>query len=114
MSETNTSWTKTLFWGALVGILYWALFHHVNEILRFAHTTGRACVVNQGGELIYYAEPAAEACAANNGTLVEGNWLFVFIPILIAFAVSYVHGAFTSSFWDSIGFKAKPQKNKGN
>ncbi len=114
MVETDKSWSKTIFWGALVGLLYWALFHNVNTILHFAHTTGHACVVNQGGELVYFAEPTVDACAAKNGTMVQGNWLHVFIPILIAFAVSYVHGAFTSSFWDSIGFKAAPKKNKGN
>lgn len=110
IDDSNTSWIKTLFWGTLACVLYWGLFHFAHEILRFAHTTGDACVVNQGGETLYYSTPTAEACATKNGTLVEGNWLYVFIPILIAFAVSYIHGAFTAAFWDSLGFKAAPNK----
>lgn len=110
MAEANTSWAKTLVWGAAAGALYWVLFHFADDVLRFAHTTGSACVVTEGGETVYYAKPTAEACAAKNGTLVEGNWLFVFIPILIAFAISYAHGAFTASFWDSLGFRAASKK----
>ena len=39
----------------------------------------------------------------------HGKWYFV-IPIMIAFAFSLVHGAFTGYFWDVLGFKAKAQK----
>ncbi|MDD5329814.1 MAG: hypothetical protein PHX38_07405 [Sulfuricella sp.] len=36
----------------------------------------------------------------------QGKWSFV-IPIAIAFAISYFHGAFTGGFWDALGVKAK-------
>ena len=32
------------------------------------------------------------------------------VPIAIAFVFSFVHGAFTSGFWDMLGFKAKTRK----
>lgn len=110
MAEANTSWSKTLFWGALVAILYWGLFQYAEDVTRLAHTTTSACAVAEDSGTVYYNKPTAEACAAKGGTLVEGNWLFVFVPILIAFAVSYVHGAFTGMFWDSLGLKAAAKK----
>lgn len=36
----------------------------------------------------------------------HGQWNFI-VPIAFAFAVSYFHGGFTSSFWDALGIKAK-------
>ena len=36
----------------------------------------------------------------------QGRWNFI-VPIAFAFAVSYFHGGFTSSFWDALGIKAK-------
>lgn len=36
----------------------------------------------------------------------EGKWSF-FIPLTIAFAFSFAHGAFTGEFWDVLGVKAK-------
>jgi len=36
----------------------------------------------------------------------QGHWNFI-VPIAFAFAVSYFHGGFTSSFWDALGIKAK-------
>jgi lipopolysaccharide export LptBFGC system permease protein LptF len=36
----------------------------------------------------------------------QGKWSF-FIPIAIAFAISFAHGAFTGEFWDVLGIKAK-------
>ena len=110
MSEAGTRWSKTLIWGAVTAILYFGIFTYTEDILRFAHTTTTACVVGDNSDAIYYNKPTLEACQEKGGTIVHGNWLFVFIPILIAFAVSYVHGAFTSNFWDSIGFKAAQKK----
>ena len=112
MSEAETSWSKTLIWGAVTAILYFGIFSFAEDILRLAHTTTSACLVGEGADATYYNKPTLEACKEKGGTLVQGNWLFVFIPILIAFAVSYVHGAFTSNFWDSIGFKAARKKNQ--
>jgi hypothetical protein len=36
----------------------------------------------------------------------RGEWHFL-IPVGIAFAFSLVHGAFTGSFWDALGVRAK-------
>jgi hypothetical protein len=36
----------------------------------------------------------------------DGDKLFFFAPIVIAFAFSYVHGAFTGYFWEALGLKA--------
>jgi hypothetical protein len=38
-----------------------------------------------------------------------GGWAFL-VPIGIAFVFSFVHGAFTSGFWDMLGLKAKTRK----
>jgi hypothetical protein len=32
------------------------------------------------------------------------------VPIIAAFVVSYVHGAFTGMFWDTLGLKAANKK----
>ncbi len=36
----------------------------------------------------------------------QGKWSF-FIPLAVAFVISFAHGAFTSHFWDVLGIKAK-------
>lgn len=36
----------------------------------------------------------------------QGRWMFI-VPVAIAFTFSFVHGAFTSAFWDAIGIKAR-------
>ncbi|KAF0135529.1 MAG: hypothetical protein FD153_2084 [Rhodospirillaceae bacterium] len=36
----------------------------------------------------------------------RGGWSFI-IPITIAFVFSFVHGIFTSNFWDVLGVKAR-------
>ncbi len=36
----------------------------------------------------------------------QGGWYFI-IPVVIAFVFSYIHGNFTSYFWDALGIKAK-------
>lgn len=36
----------------------------------------------------------------------QGGWHFI-APIVIAFLFSFVHGAFTSTFWDAVGIHAK-------
>jgi hypothetical protein len=50
--------------------------------------------------LLYLFEDRVMEVAAH------GDWYFV-IPILIAFAFSLVHGAFTGHFWEILGIKAK-------
>lgn len=36
----------------------------------------------------------------------HGEKIFFIVPILVAFAVSYFHGAFTGHFWESLGLRA--------
>jgi hypothetical protein len=36
----------------------------------------------------------------------QGGWLFI-VPVAIAFVFSFVHGGFTSHFWDLLGIRAK-------
>lgn len=110
MAETKTRWSKTLCWGTLVAVLYGGLFLYAEEIARLAHTTTDACATIEGATTVYYRKPTPEACAAMGGTLIEGNGLFVLLPILVAFIISYVHGAFTGMFWDSLGLKAASRK----
>lgn len=40
-----------------------------------------------------------------------GGWYFT-IPVVIAFVFSYIHGNFTSYFWDALGIKAKSSGGK--
>ncbi|MEO1766087.1 hypothetical protein [Thiobacter aerophilum] len=110
MAETPTRWGKTLFWGLLVALLYWGLFHYQDAIVRLAHTTTQSCLVVEDGKEVYYHKPTAEACAAKGGILIEGNRLNVLVPIVVAFVMSYAHGAFTGMFWDSLGLKAAKKK----
>lgn len=49
--------------------------------------------------LFMYEEPVLTAAK-------HGGW-WVILPVGIAFAFSYVHGAFTGSFWEALGLKAK-------
>jgi len=51
--------------------------------------------------LFLYAEETVELARRTR----EGETLCFLAPIVIAFVFSYVHGAFTSSFWDAIGLK---------
>lgn len=106
MDLHNAHWGKTLFWGSLAALLYAAMFYYADLILHMAHTTPPACVVGQGAEAIYYHKPDAAACAALGGHLEPGVWWHVLVPILLALAISFAHGAFTGLFWDMMGLKA--------
>ena len=37
----------------------------------------------------------------------NGEKVFFLVPIVLALAFSFVHGAFTGYFWDALGVKAK-------
>ncbi len=37
----------------------------------------------------------------------KGRWVYALVPLSIALVFSFVHGAFTSRFWDFLGLKAK-------
>jgi hypothetical protein len=105
MDRPHGNWGKTVFWGAITAALYATMFYYADFILHMAHTTPDACVVGSGAETAYFHRVDAAACAARGGHLQPGTWWHVLPIILIAFAVSYVHGAFTGLFWDMMGLK---------
>jgi hypothetical protein len=105
MNLHNAHWGKTLFWGTATAVLYAAMFSYSDLLLHMAHTTPDACVVGQGAATTYYHKADAAACAARGGHMEAGVWWHVLIPILLAFAISFVHGAFTGLFWDVMGLK---------
>jgi hypothetical protein len=105
--ESGSRLIKTLIFGVVSVILYWALIHYSKDISHFALTTADVCMVGEGHDAQYFQKATAEACALKGGVMQKGNWLFVLIPIFIAFVLSYVHGAFTGLFWDVVGLKAK-------
>lgn len=107
MAVSKATLGKTLFWGALSAALYGFLFYFADEFVRLAQTTQNVCVVQTGTHMDYYSKATQELCAAKGGRFVEGTWWYVFAPILMAFAISFVHGNFTGLFWDLVGLKAK-------
>lgn len=50
--------------------------------------------------LLYLFEDSIMAITA------RGRWYFL-VPVAIAFLFSFVHGSFTSSFWEVLGIKAR-------
>jgi hypothetical protein len=46
-----------------------------------------------------------------NSTFGKGGW-FAFLPIIVAFVFSYVHGAFTGDFWTVLGIEAAKKKKE--
>ncbi len=98
---------KAVLWGVATAGLYWFLFQYAGAFQHLAHTTLDACAIQQGAETVYYNKATPELCSAENGNFIQGNWLFVFAPIALAFALSYTHGQFTGLFWDVVGLKAK-------
>ncbi len=109
MGRHQARWGKTIFWGIVTAAIYVALFADAEFILRLAHTTPESCVVGDGAQIIYYHKVDAVACAARGGRLEPGHPWQVLVPILIAFAVSLVHGAFTGLFWEMMGLKPATQ-----
>lgn len=111
MEFHRANWGKTIFWGAATGVLYTLLFSFSGDILHLAHTTPDACVIHQGDQVIYLHQATPQVCAAKGGEFTPGHWLHALLPVLVAFAISYVHGAFTGWFWDSMGLKAASSKH---
>jgi ribose/xylose/arabinose/galactoside ABC-type transport system permease subunit len=105
MDSQNGRWGRTIFWGAATAALYAAMFTHSELLLHMAHTTPDACIIGQAGEMQYFHKIDAATCAAKGGRFEPGTWWHVLIPILLAFAISYVHGAFTGLFWNLMGLK---------
>ncbi len=46
-----------------------------------------------------------------NETFGKGSW-YAFLPIVTAFAFSFVHGAFTGDFWTVLGIEAAKKKKE--
>jgi hypothetical protein len=111
MNVHSAHWGKTIFWGVVTGTLYATMFYYADLVLQMAHTTPDACVVGDGVNTLYFHKVDAAACAAKGGHVESGSWWHVLIPILIAFAVSFTHGAFTGLFWEMMGLK--PASNSG-
>lgn len=44
-----------------------------------------------------------------NSTFGKGGW-YAFLPIVMAFVFSFVHGAFTGDFWTVLGIEAAKKK----
>lgn len=105
MAPQHGNMGKTIFWGTVTALLYAALFYYADWLLRLAQTTPDACIVGNGHQAAYYHQVDTAACAALGGHFEPGSWWHVLPIILIAFAVSYVHGAFTGLFWDLMGLK---------
>lgn len=38
--------------------------------------------------------------------------LYWLLPVLTAFVFSFVHGAFTGYFWETVGIRARPQSRQ--
>lgn len=112
MDLHKAHWGKTIFWGVATAAFYTAMFSYSDLVLHLAHTTPDACIVDRGGTLLYYHKADAAACAALNGHIEPGVWWHVLIPILLAFAISFTHGAFTGLFWDVMGLKAASHAEK--
>jgi len=56
--------------------------------------------------LFLYADETVELARRTR----EGEKIWFLVPIVIAFAFSLVHGAFTGSFWDAIGLSPAGKK----
>ncbi len=110
--KNKARWRKAVFWGAVTAALYAAMFSNSDVILHLAHTTPASCVVGEGAQKAYFHKADAAACAAAGGRLAPGTWWHVLLPILLAFAISYVHGAFTGLFWDLMGLKPADQREE--
>jgi hypothetical protein len=112
MDLHDARWGKTIFWGTMTAALYAVMFYHSDLILHLAHTTPEACVVGQGPGATYLHHADAVACAAKGGHLEPANHWNVLLPIVIAFAVSFAHGAFTGLFWEMMGLKPATHAEK--
>ena len=58
--------------------------------------------------LFLYADETVELARRTR----EGEKIWLLVPIVIAFAFSLVHGAFTGSFWDAIGLRPADKKRR--
>lgn len=110
MDRHHGNWSKTVFWGAVTATLYAAMFYYADFILHLTQTTPDSCVIGSGAQATYLHHVDALACTAQGGHIEPGTWWHVLPLILIAFAISYTHGAFTGLFWDMMGLKPATRK----
>ena len=110
MDQHKARWGRAIFWGSVTAVLYAAMFYYADAVIYLAHTTPGACVVGHGADMVFFHKADAAACAAKGGHMEAGHWWHVLIPILLAFAVSMTHGAFTGLFWDVMGLKPAGKK----
>ncbi len=80
MAIDTTNLPRALAFGAASVSMYAAMFFFSEELIEMAHQT------RQGRKALFI------------------------VPIAIAFAFSYFHGAFTGYFWDVLGLKPAPKK----
>lgn len=115
MKTDPAIWTKTFFWGAVTAVCYAAMFSNTGAIMHMAHTTLPSCIVEgvAGAPAAYFHQLDAAACAAKGGLAEPGHPWHVALPILVAFLISYVHGAFTGLFWEAMGLKAAGHSTSG-
>jgi len=106
----KTDLITLLAWGAVTASCYAGLFIYADELVNLAQTTTSSCRVGSGAEAEYFHRPTPELCAEVGGTLLDSSKLNVLVPIAIAFLISYLHGTFTSLFWEIVGFKAAKKK----
>lgn len=78
--QKKSSLLAMLLFGGVSGVLYFLLLANGNIFVEWAQRT-------QQGE----------------------KWLFV-VPVAVAFLFSYVHGSFTSHFWETMGLRAASSK----
>lgn len=110
MSDSKSGWSKTLLWGGVTGVCYVILFEYAEALIELAHTTVDTCAATAGDKTVYFRKPEAAQCVAKGGEMIEGNPWHVLVPIAIAFILSYVHGAFTGHFWETLGLTAAKKK----
>ena len=77
-----SSLARAIVYGAASLALYVLLFLYADETVEFARRTR------------------------------EGEKIWFLVPIVIAFAFSLVHGAFTGAFWDAIGLRPADKKRR--
>ena len=109
MNLHRPHWGKAVFWGTVTAARYAAMFSYSDVIMHMAYVTPDACIIGHGPAAVYLHKVEAAACAAKGGHMEAGNGLRVLLPVLIAFAVSFVHGAFTGLFWEMMGLKPATQ-----
>jgi len=76
----TTTNIKMIIFGVLTTLMYALLLKHQDALVHFAKLSH------------------------------DGHHSYFIIPILIALIFSYVHGTFTSNFWESLDVKSKKKK----